>query len=67
MQKNIHPVSKKDIPIRKLLSNSVLTPACGFRSFNIPSPEEGERIVKGLLETQEQAAQKLRKIYHLNL
>ena len=67
LQKNIHPVSKKDIPIRKLLSNSLLTPACGFRSFNIPSPEEGERIVKGLLETQEQAAQKLRKIYHLNL
>ncbi len=67
LQKNIHPLSKKDIPIRKLLANSLLTPACGFRSFNIPTPEEGEQIVKKLLEIQEQAAQKLRATYHLNL
>lgn len=66
LQKNIHPIAKKDIPIKKLLSQSLLTPACGFRNFNIPTPEEGETIVKQLLTIQEQAAVKLRRTYKLN-
>ncbi|NVM55388.1 MAG: hypothetical protein HWN66_16900 [Candidatus Helarchaeota archaeon] len=66
LQKNIHPIAKKGIPIQKLLSQSLITPACGFRHFNIPTPEEGEIFVKQLLEIQEQAAEKLRNTYDLN-
>jgi len=65
LQKNIHPLAKKSIPIQKLLAQSLLTPACGFRNFNIPNPDEGERIVKRLLQIQEEAARKLRKTYEL--
>ncbi|MHA1130346.1 MAG: hypothetical protein ACTSRC_05515 [Candidatus Helarchaeota archaeon] len=65
LQKNIHPIARKGIPIQQLLAQSVLTPACGFRNFNIPSLEEGERIVLRLLELQEQAARIIRKDYGL--
>ncbi|MHA1266226.1 MAG: hypothetical protein ACTSRS_13420 [Candidatus Helarchaeota archaeon] len=65
LQKNIHPLSKRDIPIQQLLSQSIITPACGFRNFNIPSADDGEVIVKNLLRIQEQAAKRLRKDYGL--
>ncbi len=65
LQKNIHPIARKGIPIQKLLAQSIITPACGFRNFNIPSPEVGEQIVLRLLDIQEQAAQQLRKDYEL--
>ncbi len=65
LQKNIHPIAKKDIPIQNMFSQSLLTPACGFRNFNIPTVEEGELIVKQLLMIQEAAAKELRKTYSL--
>lgn len=65
LQRNIHPISKKGIPIQKLLSQSLISPACGFRNFNIPSVEEGELIVKRLLEIQEKAGKELRETYRL--
>lgn len=65
LQKNIHPLSQKDIPIKTLLSNSLITPACGFRNFNIPTVAQGEKIVVELLKLQELAAQKVRNTYQL--
>jgi hypothetical protein len=67
LQKNIHPIAKKSIPIQKLLSQSLLTPACGFRNFTIPNSIQGELIVKQLLQIQEEAAKELRKTYDLEL
>jgi len=65
LQKNINPLAQKGIPIQELLAQSLITPSCGFRNFNIPTPEEGELIVKQLLQIQEAAAAKLRKTYEL--
>jgi hypothetical protein len=65
LQKNIHPIARKGISIQQLLTQSVITPACGFRNFNIPTPEVGEGIVLRLLDIQEQAAQQLREDYEL--
>jgi len=65
LQKNISPLAQKGIPMQQLLAQSLITPSCGFRNFNIPTPEEGELIVKHLLQIQEKAAEKLRKTYEL--
>lgn len=62
---NIRPLEQKSIPVQQLLAQSLISPACGFRNFNIPTPDAGELIVKQLLQIQEQAAQELRKIYEL--
>jgi len=62
---NIEPLEARGIPLQQLLSQSLITPACGFRNFNIPDEEKGELFVKQLLQLQEQAAQKLRKEYDL--
>lgn len=63
---NIRPLELKEGQLQQLLAQSLITPSCGFRNFNIPTPEEGERIVLRLLQVQEQAAQKLRNLYHLH-
>jgi len=65
LEANIRPLERKGIPIQQLLSQSLIAPACGFRNFNIPTPDAGELIVKHLLQIQEQAAQELRKNYEL--
>ncbi|MBS7287207.1 MAG: hypothetical protein KIH01_00245 [Candidatus Freyarchaeota archaeon] len=52
--------------VEELAMNSLITPQCGFRSFTVPNPEEGERLVKILLERQEAAAQIIRKKYRFN-
>lgn len=65
LEANIRPLEQKGIPIQQLLAQSLISPACGFRNFNIPTPDAGELIVKQLLQIQEQAAQKLRETYEL--
>ncbi|MEM3662965.1 MAG: hypothetical protein QXW47_00590 [Candidatus Jordarchaeales archaeon] len=51
------------VNVEELAINSLITPQCGFRSFNVPNPEEGEKTVRKLLERQEKAAQIIRKKY----
>lgn len=53
------------LSVEELAMNSLITPQCGFRSFTVPNPEEGERLVKILLERQEAAAQIIRKKYNI--
>ncbi|MDD1778607.1 MAG: hypothetical protein LUQ65_10610 [Candidatus Helarchaeota archaeon] len=66
LHKNILPLAQKGIPIQQLLAQSLITPSCGFRNFTIPTPEEGELMVKQLLQIQEKAAANLRKTYELD-
>ncbi len=54
---------EENVDLRELIANSLITPQCGFRSFTVPSPEEGERLVRILLERQEGAAQIIRRKY----
>jgi hypothetical protein len=63
---NVMPLAQKGIRLQQLLAQSLITPSCGFRNFNIPTPEKGEQMVKQLLTIQEQAAAKLRKTYELD-
>ena len=65
LEATIRPLEQKSIPIQQLLAQSLISPACGFRNFNIPTPDAGELIVKQLLQIQEQAAQELRRTYEL--
>ncbi|MEM4446398.1 MAG: hypothetical protein QW461_03760 [Candidatus Jordarchaeales archaeon] len=57
---------KEEVNLEDLVMGSLLTPQCGFRSFTVPNPEEGEKIVRILLERQEKAAQIIREKYGIH-
>ncbi len=65
MEKIISSVESK-VNIKSLLEQSLITPQCGFRNFNIPNPTIGEQLVKNLLELQEKAAEEIREKYKIN-
>ncbi len=54
---------RERINVEELAMNSLITPQCGFRSFTVPNPEEGEKLTKMLLERQEKAAEIIREKY----
>lgn len=60
-------VREKEIDVVQFLRQSLLTPQCGFMSFTLPTPEEGERIVKELLTIQEKSATFIRKKYRIEI
>ncbi len=53
----------KGIQDKQVLENLIITPQCGFRSFDIPTPVEGEQMVKELLIIQEKLAKNIEKIF----
>ncbi|MFB0561744.1 MAG: hypothetical protein ACETWM_11100 [Candidatus Lokiarchaeia archaeon] len=65
MKKMVLSVESK-VDVVSLLEQSLVTPQCGFRNFNIPDPEMGEQVVKSLLEIQEKAAKEVRDEYKIN-
>ncbi len=62
----LEQVKEKEIDVQQFLKQSLLTPQCGFKSFTIPTPEEGERVVKELLTIQEKAATIIRNRYKVH-
>lgn len=65
MEEIVFSVESK-VEVRSLLEQSLITPQCGFRNFNIPNPLLGEQLVKNLLEIQEKAAKEVREKYEIN-
>jgi len=59
----IQQFNDKGIKNEQVLENLILTPQCGFRSFDIPTPVEGEQIAKELLNIQEKTARKIEKTF----